>query len=535
MQGQRQFIDIPDTGGEGSGWKSRLGNGLAFCVAVGLVTYWGYHYYIDKYRPFDDRLVYKVVDHDDSEPKKPYLPDISGFTVGMIAAKVPSYQKGQVAFARMEDYPEFSKFMEGDVPKRLRLLQRRVYPRGLVVKSGHYDWAHFYNEVHAFDPDGKLIRKEGDVYTLRAPLLVAPGASLSIDAGKLRLSKQANAYLLNAGDMFIMRTAVIGWDEEKNAPTKYTGDKHDYRPFVTTWGGGGLYIAGSHFESLGYLKGKSYGISYSTCVKCLKDHPDIPPPTGVVVGSSFTDMYYGFYSYEAEDVAIVGNTYYDNVIYAIDPHDRSRRLIIAGNETYGTHKKHGIIVSREVNDSWIFNNYTHHNHGSGIMIDRTSVNNVIADNVSEHNEQDGITLFESEHTTTWGNKISHNKRSGIRIRNSWNVHLYHDEILNNDGVAVEVYVADITGQETRDFELDPYTQRADAYIEGAKISSSGSALFKMQGPVDKMSFSNIDLRMGTHLFPVSYVYDETGMLGAMSDPVKVLDVRMKTAPGAFWD
>ena len=157
-------------------------------------------------------------------------------------------------------------------------------------------------------------------------------------------------------------------------------------------------------------------------------------------------MYYGFYSYEADDVAIVGNKYVDNAVYAIDPHDRSRRLIIARNETYGSKKKHGIIISREVDDSWIFENHSHHNHGSGIMIDRTSSRNIIANNLSEYNEQDGLTFFESQDNITWGNRFVNNKRNGVKIRNSWDIKMYNDTIVNNGGAPIDIYTADISGR-----------------------------------------------------------------------------------------
>ncbi len=55
---------------------------------------------------------------------------------------------------------------------------------------------------------------------------------------------------------------------------------------------------------------------------------------------------------ERDTLAVVGNEFRDSVIYGIDPHDRSRHLNMSLNATYGTHKKHGIIISREVNDSF---------------------------------------------------------------------------------------------------------------------------------------------------------------------------------------
>ena len=504
MQQKQKYIDAPLPPKK----KTAPGRVFFFLVLLAAVGVYAVKFHFGK-DVFSQVLNITVEETALSEPEKPFLPDISHITVEAVEAKVPRVRKGAVLHARITLFPEFRKFMEGDAPRRLRLFQRRVNPRALVVSAGHYDWRTLYNEVKSYDPDGDIIRKEGTVYTLRRPLLVLDGASLTIsgkDVSELRLSKQANSYLVNAGDLFIVRTRVVAWDEEKNAPDKFV-DKHHFRPFITTWDGSHLYLAGSEFVSLGYLKGKSYGISFSACTPCAKVTPGKPASTGIVVGNRFTDLFYGFYSYETEDVAIVGNVYDDNIIYGIDPHDRSRRLIIAKNETYGTLKKHGIIVSREVNDSWIFGNYSHHNKGSGIMIDRTSVNNVIADNVVEYNDQDGLTFFESENNTTWGNILRHNKKNGVRIRNSWDIKLYNDEINNNGGTSVEVYTADLSGQKTRDFELDPYTQKADVVVNGAKISTSGAAVFKIIDS-DFMRITNTDVKAATHLFPVSFQYDK---------------------------
>src|SRR3546814_2641288 len=90
---------------------------------------------------------------------------------------------------------------------------------------------------------------------------------------------------------------------------------------------------------------------------------------------------------------------------------RSRRLIIAGNKAHDTKEKHGIIVSREVDDSWIINNQAYDNALSGIVIDRNSVNNVVAHNRVYRNHADGITIYESPKTLIWQNLVSANLRS----------------------------------------------------------------------------------------------------------------------------
>jgi len=517
MQEERRYIDQP---------RKKRGvmaeNGVMIVIAGVLclaALFWHFKEHLPGGGSLDKKFLTVEVAQWDKPVEKPFLPDISGFTYENLLKRVPEVQPGQVYIDKMKYYPELRKFLEGEAPQKLRLIQRQINPRALVIKSGHYDWETLYQAVHANDPESKVLAKQGNDYVLRMPLLVLRGASLTIsgiDVNALKVSTQGNAFLLNAGDLFILRTKVYGWDEEKNEQTwfgkrEYNIEKYEYRPFITTWGGGGLYLVESDFYSMGYSGGKSYGISYSACTPCQKVDPDVPEATGWVLNNKFYDFFYGFYSYEAEDVAIIGNTYIDNIVYGIDPHDRSERLIIARNEAYGTKKKHGIIVSREVNNGWIFENYSHHNKGSGFMIDRTSVNNVLANNISEHNEQDGLTFFESENNVTWGNVFRYNKKNGLRIRNSWDIRMYNDEIYGNGGTSIEVYTANIDAQETRDFDLDPYTKKAGVIVRGAKIRASGAAALKITN-AELLGLSNIKLWTGTHIFPNYFDYDKDTVL-----------------------
>ncbi|MDH5722402.1 MAG: right-handed parallel beta-helix repeat-containing protein [Alphaproteobacteria bacterium] len=506
------------------------------CLAV---LYWNLRNYLPGGEVLSkERLQVEIVKW--NEPiEKPYLPDISGFTYENLLKRVPKVQTGRVYIDKMKYYPEFKKFLEKKAPQKLRLIQRQISPRALVIKSGHYDWKTLYKAVHTNDPESKIIEKQGDDYILRMPLLVLRGASLTIsgiDVNALKISAQSNAFLVNAGDLYILRTKVYGWDEEKNDQAwfdleHYKTEKYKYRPFIATWGGGGLYLVESDFYSMGYSGGKSYGLSYSACTPCQKVDPDVPEATGWVLNNRFYDFYYGFYSYEAEDVAIIGNTYIDNIVYGIDPHDRSRRLIIAKNEAYGTKKKHGIIISREVNDGWIFDNHSHHNKGSGFMIDRTSVNNVIANNIAEYNEQDGLTFFESEDNITWGNVFRYNKKNGLRIRNSWDIHMYNDEIYGNGGTSVEVYTANIDGHETRDLDFDPYTQKAGVTVRGAKIRTSGAAAFKITN-AELLGLSNIKLWAGTHILPNYFDYDKDMLLENLEKEDVMIKIQSSWFPDA---
>jgi poly(beta-D-mannuronate) C5 epimerase len=290
-----------------------------------------------------------------------------------------------------------------------------------------------------------------------------------------------------------------------------------------------MYIAGSTLSSLGYHKGKSYGVTYSTYDRETLGAPKLSRPTGSIVGSTFTDIYYGFYSYEADDIAIVGNTYVNNVIYGIDPHDSSRRLIIAGNETYGSGKKHGIIVSRNVDNSWIFNNYSHHNHGSGIMLDRGCNNNVITNNISAYNDGDGLTLFESPNNFVSENKIYQNGLGGIRIRNSWDIHLLHDQLSDNAGVPIIIYTDALTHapHENRDLNKDPYSTKAEVTIARSVIKQQGrKPVIKISG-IDSLSLSDLDLLSGNSVFSDPLFPDETFIRQNIGVPDKRLIIVKK--------
>ncbi|HEY8189607.1 MAG TPA: right-handed parallel beta-helix repeat-containing protein, partial [Micavibrio sp.] len=307
----------------------------------------------------------------------------------------------------------------------------------------------------------------------------------------LKMSSEKGAFIANFGRLFVTDTTVTGWKENGNAPDTFV-DRETFRPFLVFWSGSKTWLASSEFLSLGYNFPKSYGISFSSSAKMLRKNGSVPASTGWVVNCHFENIYYGFYSYEADDVAIIRNTYKDNVVYGIDPHDRSHRLIIAENNSYGAKKRHGIIVSREVNNSWIFNNHTHDNHGSGIMIDRNSRNNIVADNLSENNGADGLVFFESPDNISWNNKFLNNKKNGVRIRNSANIVMRGDKIINNGSYGVEAYTASLEDQETRDTKLDPYKKITSYDIANTLLDNNKSGHF-LTDNIESARYANLKM------------------------------------------
>lgn len=396
--------------------------------------------------------------------KPPVLPDITGYTLENLQKKKPAPKAGEVRVQPIESLEGLEKFTEKRRLVEFGRLQSVDMPKSIHIASGVYTLETLRD---ALKNPAILDKSPDGVYTLKIPLYIGPGASLIIEGEAekpaiLHLSSITGAFLVTAGDLFIIHADIAGWNDKKKEYSVFQPKgERDFRPFITSWSGSHLYIASSTLRHLGYHMSKSYGLSMSSATNFVKKNPNIPRPTGWIIDNIFEGFYYGYYSYEADDVAILRNTYRDNIVYGIDPHDRSRRLIIGYNTVYGTQKKHGIIISREVDDGWIFNNLSYKNKGSGLMLDRTSVRNVVAYNRAFLNASDGLTLFESQDNIIYGNKLMFNGKSGLRIRNSWNVDSSRNWIAFNGGDGAQVYGFDIkTTELDRDYVQDPFTLRA---------------------------------------------------------------------------
>lgn len=395
------------------------------------------------------------------------LPAARDFRVSMVNYDAPDAQQKFVASLGMAG---FSKFQESYIPDVI------------LLESGVADVSSIYLSLRAQGFGDEVMQKHGRVYTLRRPLVVSHGASLVVsnaDVTELRLSSERGAYLVNMGSLYIQDVHVTGWVESTSSP-QWAGvkDKLKFRPYITSWSMSHSYFGGSIFTALGYSNSKAYGISLSSGPKdLLQFKPNIVArPDGVIAENSFDNVYYGFYSFEADHVALVGNEYKNNVIYGIDPHDRSRYLTIAFNTAWGTEKKHGIIISREVNDTAIIGNLTFQNHGSGFMMDRLSIGTMVYANTGFDNGQDGLTVYESDCKLIASNRFFANQRDGMKVRNSRDIALYYNVLHNNKRAGIEGYSADLKAdpaQSHRDFELDPFSKVTAMTMVGNWIERNG--------------------------------------------------------------
>lgn len=425
---------------------------------------------------------------------EPELPDISGYSEAGARKQLESVpaQPPVIEIRRVFGEITLDEFTAaeraGEWAKR-----QNEFPRAIFLKSGLVRPADIARAL-AGKPHFVRPRKDKPVYILRLPLVVEKQATLLLEDGEeIRLSQERGAFLVVDGRMFTFGARLIAWNEALRKAAAFRDEK-EFRPFLVSWSGSELYLVNSHIESFGYLMAKSYGITISSYPLRMRgtEHFNRGTPKAWIVGSEFVDMYYGFYCYHAHDLIVKDNTYRDNILYGIDPHDYSSGLIIAGNTVFGTKKKHGIIVSRVVTDSLIFNNRSFKNRLSGFVIDRNSTNNLVAYNESSHNGSNGLTLYESSDNLVWENFFYANGMHGVSARNSTDVRLYNNRIMANGGYGVYGHVKDLSDTD-RDFEMDPYSSEVSLIVTGGVVAANRRGSLSIDRPLS-LEMYDIDLR-----------------------------------------
>lgn len=420
----------------------------------------------------------------------PRLPDLSRYSDAALKAKIDRSKEGSAVIGALLAEPGF-KSLTTAVGQGLRelALRQRGGLRAIIIQGGYVEWSQLGHSL----PKDVIEETQRGIYVARLPILIRHGATLYIGPGtrQIRLSQERGAILANEGTLFIVGSQVIGWSEQQRAPATFH-DKHEFRPFIISWGGSQTYISRSTLAHLGYATTKSFGLSLSQYSTTAVERAVWPRPTGWVLNSHIEDLWYGFYCWEADDVVLRGNTFRNNVKYGIDPHDRSRRLIIAENDVSGTREKHGIIISREVNDSWIIANRSHENTLSGIVLDRLCQHTVIANNLTFRNRSDGIVISESSHNLLWSNFSVGNTHHGIRLRNSGDVRIQDSSAIAN-GLAGIYGVSQDLSHTDRDLDEDPYERTLSMVVAGGQLSANGSGPINLSEP-SHVELLDIDLR-----------------------------------------
>ena len=454
------------------------------------------------------------------EMAKPVLPDLSGYTAEAALKKIVRNKPGKVTVARMMEETGLKEFIGCDNKMAEWVTRQKGIPQAIMISDGYVNLQDLVKKV----PKQFQNEVSPGVYVARLPILVKETGIFEIDSKtrELRLSQEKGSFIVSEGKMLITHTQVNAWSETRNSLATYR-KPDEFRPFVLTWGGSETWIANTKMASMGYDQSKSYGISISqytpNTAKILKR----AEPTGWIIDSEFSDMWYGFYCYETRDFVVKGNTYRDNIVYGIDPHDRSHGLIIAENDVYGTKKKHGIIISREVDNSFIFRNKSHDIKLSGVVLDRNSIGNIVAYNEVYQNHTDGITLYESGDNLLWGNKVIANRRHGIRVRNSVNIKLYENVAVGNGLLGVYGHIKDLSDTD-RDIALDPFESKVSLIVVGGELTGNSSGPLSIDSPLS-LELYRVAMLAPAKASGISFA----GILAQRQDEILDLLIRQKKA------
>ncbi|WP_165870424.1 right-handed parallel beta-helix repeat-containing protein [Alteromonas sediminis] len=407
---------------------------------------------------------------------KPIIPDYTVYTPDAVREKITLPQRqATVSIDRLEASREYLRSVYSRNFLMFANIQKQL-PRGIFIDGGRITLTALSEQLP------RLVKRlDSGMFVARLPIIIEADAALLIEPGDtLRLSAERGAFIHSNGKLVVDSARVEGWLESTNSYSVYSGDEKAFRPFIQSYGGSETFLINAKFTSLGHDSGGSYGISLKSASPKLltklsgaERQQTAKPPTGYIVDSEFNDLYFGFYSFGAKDVVIVGNRYNNNIIYGIDPHDYSVNLLIADNTVVGT-QRHGIIVSRHVNDSFIVHNVSKNNARTGIMVERESRNNVVAFNETYNNQGDGITIYESPNNLVFGNRVYDNADHGIRVRNSTDIKLHHNIVLNNRGAGVYFHVRDLSYQTERDLNIDPYRMESSGEVIGGLIAYNNS-------------------------------------------------------------
>jgi mannuronan 5-epimerase len=355
-------------------------------------------------------------------PAMPSAAEIDALRSRLLDSPVPQASPGSV------------RLMPAGQTRGARHLFRKIAPpsgwRGMaIVLDGG---SHHLPAVATALPPGWL-DCTGPACTLTAPLMVLADNTLVIDGVDLILSQDHGAMLLNWGHLVVSGSTLRAWNLAQDAPAETDGKGATFRPHLAAFAASHSLIRRS---DLRHQASMSYGLSFGTENRAVKptEFPSVD-----MIGNRLSDVYFGFYSFDADGVNILDNHIAESHVYGIDPHDDTRAMLIHGNHVYGTRRSHGIILSRRIHDTVVSHNISAGNAKAGFFVDKASHDVLITGNDSYLNGAEGLVLHEVTRIAVVDNRFHNNGGDGIRLRASSAVLLDRNDVALNGMNGLRAY------------------------------------------------------------------------------------------------
>lgn len=266
---------------------------------------------------------------------------------------------------------------------------------------------------------------------VKASIEVPAGVHLVIDGAtpNVRLVSSSDRFatiIARGGTVTVSGTeqapvAVTSWDPVTNS---VDSEPNDGRAFLLTLGGR-MDISHSDVGFLGFGTGTSSGAAWRSSEHSDGEEGD--RARGDVTATTFHNNWFGSYTYEAEGMRWISNTFADNEAYGFDPHDLSNNFLVEGNTAYGN-GRHGFIFSRGCDNNVLRGNTAYNNRGHGFMID---------DGRSEDTTTASARRLPSNDNILEANRAYNNDGSGIEIEGGTGT-IIRDNILTGNHVGVRI-------------------------------------------------------------------------------------------------
>ena len=291
-----------------------------------------------------------------------------------------------------------------------------------------------FREVVQTINDPEILESPGNgEYILNANLEVSDDitfAMTSTDDGLQYLKLAGENGIIVYGKILIDGVKITSWDIADEDVIQQNMAGTIPRGYVRFAGSEGAQIINSEFGYLGDVEPGRRGFD-------LLGGGDGPSHDMVIRGSKFHDMWMAFYSNGAYNIVVDGNEYYNNILYALDPHTGTYNMTITNN--YLHHNPIGVICSLDCYNILIEGNRVEHNTDYGIFFSR-NMHDSIARNNYVYNSSIGITVAESPNNQIYSNTIEGITSQAIRLFNpapaddgfTENNFVYNNTIINSE-------------------------------------------------------------------------------------------------------
>jgi mannuronan 5-epimerase len=272
--------------------------------------------------------------------------------------------------------------------------------------------ASFVDVVHTItDPEILEYAGNGE-YILNSNLEVANDVTLAMSSavdGLHYLKLAGENGIIVYGQILIDGVKITSWDISEDRVIDQDINGAIRRGYVQFAGSERSQIINSEFGYLGHAEPGRRGFDLHG-----GGAQGGPSHDMLIRGSKFHDMWMAFYSNGAYNITVVGNEYYNNILYALDPHTGTYNMTITNN--YLHHNPIGIICSLDCYNILIEGNRVEHNINYGIFFSR-NMHDSIARNNYVHNSSIGITVAESPNNQIYNNTVEGITSSAIRLFN----------------------------------------------------------------------------------------------------------------------